>query len=78
MGKLVKIILLVLAALFCWGWVSHVVLGKMTTGQYLYKLRGDFQRTVTAIIKGSDEVSRRADRIANNTQTLYGPGKEKI
>ena len=44
MKTLVKFVLLVLIGLFCWGWISNVALGKMSTGQYLWKLRMELRQ----------------------------------
>ncbi|MFH1801093.1 MAG: hypothetical protein ABH891_09675 [Candidatus Omnitrophota bacterium] len=69
MNKLVRLVLLVLIILFCWGWVSNVALGRMTTGQYIRKIGADFQQRIS---NGLGKMRKTTDRITHNVNTLYG------
>jgi hypothetical protein len=69
LNKFVRLVFLAGVLLFCWGWVSNVALGRMTTGQYVRKIGMDFQQGI------SDElgkIRKTTDRIARNVRTLYG------
>ncbi len=48
MIKLIKLIVLIAVALFCWGWISNVLLGGMTTEQYILKLNRGLDQWVTS------------------------------
>jgi hypothetical protein len=71
LNKLSKFLILAVAALFCWGWVSHVVLGRMTTGQYIRKLSMDFQQSLS---DRSKKIREARDRITQNFKTWGQPG----
>lgn len=68
--KLTKIILVAAVVLFCWGWVSCVAVGGMTTGQYLHKIRMDLQHGVKTV---SDKIFKYTGRVTGNVKTLRGP-----
>ena len=71
--RFTRIVLLVGAALFLWGWISHVAMGRMTTGQYVHKLCADFQQGVK---NGSENIIKIKNRIFGDVEGLYnGPGK---
>ncbi len=65
------LIFLVVLGLFCWGLVSSVILGKMTTGQYVHKLRMDFQQGIMDHWPGP--ILETMDRITNVESVLNGP-----
>lgn len=70
LGKTMRFLFLVLAVLFCWGWVSHVILGRMTTGQYIRKISIDFQQGITNECK---KISKTGNTVANNVRDWNGP-----
>jgi len=46
MKTLIRFMVLVAVVLFCWGWISNVALGRMTTGQYVRSIGMDFQQGI--------------------------------
>lgn len=73
--KFMRFLFLVLVVLFCWGWVAHVALGGMTTGQYIQKLRMDFQQ---GIKNGSEKICEYTGRIARNVDVLYNDAGKSV
>ncbi len=77
MKKLMKFLLLAGVALFCWGWISHVVLGGMTTGQYLQKIRLDLRQFQTdlqeKIMGDTEKMFKTKDRIAKDVKSWGSP-----
>ncbi len=75
MKKLIKLILLVVLGLFCWGWVSNVIVGKMTTGEYIHRIRLGFRQFAIdlreKILADSKTAVKTGKRIARDTSTLY-------
>ncbi|MFH1207954.1 MAG: hypothetical protein V1673_00155 [Candidatus Omnitrophota bacterium] len=69
MNKFVRFVFLAVAILFCWGWVSNVALGRMTTGQYVRKISMDFQQ---GILNEVEKIRKTTDRITHHVNTLYG------
>ena len=47
--KCLKFIFFVGMCLFCWGLVSNVILGEMTTGQYIHKINVDLKQNKQTI-----------------------------
>ena len=70
MKELIKLIFWVAIIFFCWGWVSNVAKGRMTTSQYIHKIDRDFQQ---AIIDGTNKMLKTSyvSRITRNVQTFY-------
>ena len=68
--QLVKLILLVMLVLFCWGWVSHVVLGRMTTSQYVHQMCTDF---LQGIISKSEKANQTINRMINGVKAWGRP-----
>ena len=69
LNKLMKLVFLALIVLFCWGWVSNVALGRMSTGQYLRKICMDFQQ---GTLSKMGKIRNTTDRITHNVNTFYG------
>jgi hypothetical protein len=65
-----RFIFLAAIALFCWGWVSNVALGRMTTWQYINKLCADFQQGIKTEV---EKCRKTGDRIINNVQAWGRP-----
>ena len=72
MKKLIKLLFWVVVALFCWGWVSDVLIGGMSTQQYFHALDMKFQQV---LVNGVDKISKTkaATQITRNVRTFYGP-----
>ena len=68
--KIMQLLLLAAIGLFCWGWITNVALGRMTTRQYINKLYNDIHR---GVITTEGEVRARMDRVSRNVRTWYGP-----
>ena len=68
--KIIGFTVLVLLCLFCWGWVSNVVLGPMTTGQYIRKLAVDFQQRMAS---ESGKILKTKTRIVRDVQNWGRP-----
>ena len=70
MQKIMGYMFLVGFALFCWGWISNVALGRMTTEQYLHKISMDFKQS---IIDGVNGIVRAKNGIQHNLREWSGP-----
>lgn len=81
MKKLIGFLVLAGLALFCWGWVSHVALGKMTTGQYVRKIGRDFRQFQTdlqeKIMGDTEKMIKTKDRIAKNVRAGAVPSSSE-
>ncbi|MFH1800095.1 MAG: hypothetical protein ABH891_04515 [Candidatus Omnitrophota bacterium] len=68
---------------FCWGLFSHVILGKMTTGQYVHEIRMDLQQSELDIRnKWPGPILETIGRITNigrngTTKRYFGNGRLK-
>jgi len=71
MGRLLKLFFWIALGFFCWGWISNVALGKMTTSQYLHMLDAQFQQWV---ISGTEKIlqSESVAGIIRRCQIFYG------
>lgn len=67
---LVRFLLLVLVVLFCWGWLTHVVLGRMTTRQYIQKICADCQNYITG---QKDKIQKTTTRVTGVVKEWGGP-----
>ena len=73
MWKFIKLIALVGVALFCWGWVSNVFLGRMTTRQYIDMINRRFDHWV--ISKSEKALSTPyVSGVISNYKTFYAKG----
>ena len=70
MIKLIKIIVLIAVALFCWGWISNVFLGGMTTEAYIRKINNGLDQWVT---NGAERILQTpyVSRATANWKTFY-------
>jgi hypothetical protein len=55
MANVMRFIIFLLLVLFCWGWISNVGLGRLTTGEYIYKIANDFRQ---GIMNTVEEISK--------------------
>lgn len=62
---------------FCWGLASHVIFGKMTTGQYIHKIGADFEQEKQKILnEWTGPIFETLDRITRVEHVLNGPSRE--
>jgi hypothetical protein len=66
LNQFLKFMIFVMIVLLCWGWISHVALGRMTTGQYFRKMSIDFRQ---GLFNMAAEIQSSRDRIVRNMQT---------